>query len=260
MKKIFAKIPLLTEYCQFILNPVNCFTRASDNFLYFCTMKILVTAATTLEIQPFTRFLDEHRSSFPAHLDVEVLVAGIGMMHTAFSLGTYLAVRQPDFAIQAGIGGTFDHSRELGSLVMVAEEYLADLGAEDNDQFKDLFDIQLWQPSQPPFTGTALVNTFLGLPFIPDLPKVRGVSVNLVSGSAATIARLETKYAPVIESMEGAAFHYACLTAKVPFLQLRSISNYVEIRDKSKWKIPLAVKTLNEELINIISSLAGIKL
>lgn len=223
-------------------------------------MKLLVTAATTLEIQPFLQFLDQHRPTLSAaHCEVDVLIAGIGMMHTAFHLGRHLANNKPDIAIQAGIGGAFGPHWELGQVVLIRQEYLADLGAEDNDQFKDLFDIQLWQPSQAPFTGTSLVNTFSGLPWKPDLPSATGITVNLVSGSLPTIQRLEQRYSPDIESMEGAAFHYACLTENVPFLQLRSISNQVAIRDKSKWKIPLAVKALNEELVQTVKTLAGIQ-
>ncbi|WP_142683729.1 futalosine hydrolase [Chitinophaga polysaccharea] len=222
-------------------------------------MKILVTAATTLEIQPFLQYLDTHIPALKAaNCNIDVLIAGIGMMHTAFSLGRHLVVNRPDIAIQAGIGGCFRHHRELGEVMLIKKEYLADLGAEDNDQFKDLFDIQLWQPSQPPFTGNSLVNTFAGLPEVPPLPLATGVSVNLVSGSQFTIQKLVAKYDPDIESMEGAAFHYACLLEEIPFLQLRSISNYVEIRDKSKWKILLAVKTLNEQLIKTVETLAGI--
>lgn len=222
-------------------------------------MKILVTAATTLEIQPFLQFLDQHRTTLSAaNCEIDILIAGIGMMHTAFSLGRHLILHKPDIAIQAGIGGSFRHDWELGQVVTVKREYLADLGAEDNDQFKDLFDIQLWQPSQVPFTGNSLENTFAGLPELPPLPIANSASVNLVSGSQATIRKLVGKYDPDVESMEGAAFHYACLLEGIPFLQLRSISNYVEIRDKSKWKIPLAVKTLNEELVRTIQTLAGI--
>ncbi|MBC9930763.1 futalosine hydrolase [Chitinophaga qingshengii] len=227
-------------------------------------MKLLVTAATILEVQPFLQFLDHESQKVSAHqyrlanCDIQILIAGIGMMHYAYHLGRYLATHQPDIALQAGIAGTFRREWPLGSLVIVDREYLADLGAEDQDQFKDLFDIHLWQPSQPPFTGNALVNTFSGLPYLPDLPKATSVSVNMVSGNIPTITRLESKYMPDVESMEGAAFHFACLSEKIPFLQLRCISNYVEIRDKSKWNIPLAVKQLNEELISTVKALAGL--
>ncbi len=40
---------------------------------------------------------------------------------------------------------------------------------------------------------------------------------------------------PVTESMEGAALHYVCLMEKIPFLQIRSISNYIGERNKKKW-------------------------
>lgn len=227
-------------------------------------MKLLVTAATILEVQPFLQFLDHESQKVSAHqyrlanCDIQILIAGIGMMHYAYNLGRYLTTHQPDIALQAGIAGTFRREWPLGTLVMVDREYLGDLGAEDQDQFKDLFDIHLWQPSQPPFTGNALVNTFSNLPYLPDLPKATSVSVNMVSGSIPTITRLESKYMPDVESMEGAAFHFACLSEKIPFLQLRSISNYVEIRDKSKWNIPLAVKQLNDELISTVKALAGL--
>ncbi len=225
-------------------------------------MKILVTAATTLEIQPFLHFLEHNSQRVSNHkyrlsvCEIDILIAGIGMMHTAYSLGRYLSLHTPHVAIQAGIGGTFRKDWPLGSVVAIEKEYLADLGAEDNDQFKDLFDISLWQPDQRPFTGISLVNDFSTWPLPVDLPAATGISVNLVSGSAPTIARLEAKYQPEVESMEGAAFHYACLEQNIPFLQLRSLSNYVEVRDKSKWQIPQAVKSLNDTLTLTVQQLA----
>lgn len=212
-------------------------------------MKILVTAATIFEIQPFLDHLATHTYQ---DCQITTLVGGIGMMHTAYQLGKEFAVNRPDIAIQAGIAGCFDHSWEMGKVVIIDKEQLGDLGVEDDQAFKDLFEIQLWKPDQPPFTGKQLVNTFENLPFVPDLPKVTGVTINTVSGSERTRDKLVEKYDPAVESMEGAAFHYACLQEKIPFLQLRSISNYVEVRDKSKWKIPLAISTLNETLIKYI--------
>jgi len=50
---------------------------------------------------------------------------------------------------------------------------------------------------------------------------------------------------PVTESMEGAAFFYACKQAGVPCLQIRAVSNYVEKRNRDAWQIGLAIKNLN---------------
>lgn len=183
---------------------------------------------------------------------VTTLIGGIGMMHTAYQLGREFAISRPDIAIQAGIAGCFDHSWELGKVVIIHKEQLGDLGVEDDQSYKDVFDIQLWQPDQPPFINKQLINTFEGLPHIPALPRADGITINTVTGSERSRQRILDKYAPEVESMEGAAFHYACLLEKIPFFQLRSISNHVEVRDKSKWNIPLAIKTLNDTLIKYI--------
>jgi futalosine hydrolase len=212
-------------------------------------MKILVTAATTLEIHPFMDHLASQRYQ---NCHVTTLIGGIGMMHTAYQLGREFAISRPDIAIQAGIAGCFDHSWELGKVVIIHKEQLGDLGVEDDQSYKDVFDIQLWQPDQPPFINKQLINTFEGLPHIPALPRADGITINTVTGSERSRQRILDKYAPEVESMEGAAFHYACLLEKIPFFQLRSISNHVEVRDKSKWNIPLAIKTLNDTLIKYI--------
>ena len=56
--------------------------------------------------------------------------------------------------------------------------------------------------------------------------------------------------------MEGAALHYVCLCEKIPFLQLRCVSNYVGERDKSKWEMTEAISNLNIELNKIIEILS----
>jgi futalosine hydrolase len=65
---------------------------------------------------------------------------------------------------------------------------------------------------------------------------------------------IREKFLPDIESMEGAAFHYVCLQQKNNFLQLRSISNRVGERDKSKWKLKESIENLNKELLKIIEN------
>jgi futalosine hydrolase len=231
---------------------------------YFYTMKLAIVAATRLEIQPFIDALAGLATPLGADVfqwnghTIAIWITGIGPLHTAFALGQRLPAWQPDFALQAGIAGTFRHDWALGSVVAISKEVNGDLGAEDNGQFLDLFEIGLCQPDDAPYQQKFLVNAFAGWPAPPAWPLATGVTVNTVSGSAPTIARLEARYQPDIESMEGAAFHYACLVENVPFLQLRCISNYVEVRDKSKWKIGLAVKNLNEALLQQVQQLTAI--
>ena len=44
--------------------------------------------------------------------------------------------------------------------------------------------------------------------------------------------------------MEGAAFMSACLIHKVPFAQVRAVSNLVERRDRGSWKMGEAIHNL----------------
>jgi futalosine hydrolase len=53
--------------------------------------------------------------------------------------------------------------------------------------------------------------------------------------------------------MEGAAFHYIALMEKIPYIQLRAVSNMVGERDKSKWKMKEAINALNEQLITMVN-------
>jgi futalosine hydrolase len=79
--------------------------------------------------------------------------------------------------------------------------------------------------------------------------------VNQVSTNKDFIKGMKDKYMPVIESMEGAAFHYVCLKESIPFIQFRGISNMVGERDKKKWKMKDAVEALNNEVIKFLNQI-----
>ena len=89
--------------------------------------------------------------------------------------------------------------------------------------------------------------------FLEKIKKVRGISVNTCHGNEASIKKFTSRLRVETESMEGAAFLWACNQIKVKCVQLRAVSNYVEKRDKSKWEIASAVKNLNEVLIKLLS-------
>ena len=80
------------------------------------------------------------------------------------------------------------------------------------------------------------------------LKKYRAISVNKVHGNEESIAKIIQRTDPEVESMEGAAFFYACGMVQLPCLQLRAISNYVEKRNRPAWQIESSLKNLAVEL------------
>ena len=104
-----------------------------------------------------------------------------------------------------------------------------------------------------PYTGKNLVNSEEELLQRYNLPLVKAVTINEITTRPARIQQLQQKYQPVVESMEGAAFHYIALMEKIPYIQLRAVSNMVGERDKLKWKMKEAIQVLNEQLIMMVS-------
>ncbi|HEY9083244.1 MAG TPA: hypothetical protein VIN73_07910, partial [Vicingaceae bacterium] len=84
---------------------------------------------------------------------------------------------------------------------------------------------------------------------------VKGITVNTTHGDETSIAKVKNLFHPQVESMEGAAFLYACLLEGISCLQIRAISNKVERRNKDNWDIKLAVKNLTEKSLAIIKNL-----
>ena len=219
-------------------------------------MKVGIAAATAFELQPTINFLEKQDFFYGKH-EYEVTITGIGVMTAAYHITAFLKRHQPEYMIQAGIAGTFSDKFSPGAVVMIKEEVLGDLGAEENGQFRDIFDLGLAQESQAPFTGKRLVNPHLDFWKQYNVPAAIGITVNEITTSSSRADNLLHKYNCEIESMEGAAFRYICLLEKIPFIQFRSVANYVTERDKNKWMLKDAVQNLNDKLITIIQQLSA---
>ncbi|MEZ4954595.1 MAG: futalosine hydrolase [Saprospiraceae bacterium] len=225
-------------------------------------MHLLITAATPFEIQPLQTYLEtefEKISEFyftKNEVEIQLLITGVGMTYTAFSLGHVLAKNKYHLAINAGIAGAFNRSLRIGDVVQVVSEQFGDLGVEEKDgRFTDLFEMGLLPNDHPPFSNGRLLNE--GTDQFSFLPACHGLTVNKVHGAATTIDAIQEKYGADVETMEGAAFFLACLIAEVPFLQIRSISNYVEPRNREGWDLPKAITNLNKVLIEIVEVLGS---
>jgi futalosine hydrolase len=212
-------------------------------------MHILLAAATSLEIQPASDFLETggpHR--------VSSLITGVGSLPAGYSLMRQIDRDRPDLIIQAGIAGTFNRTPP-GAVLAIRDETLADLGVWEDRQFKSLFDLRLADPDQPPFTASRLVNPYRSLLTVTGLEQVSAITVNEISTDPNRIAWYRHNTPAVVESLEGGALHYTCLQEQIPFLQIRSVSNDIGIRDKSRWDIPLAIRQLNDRLIALLQQL-----
>ena len=188
-------------------------------------------------------------------LKVSFHQGGVGMLASAFSLSKLVFEEKPDLVIQAGIAGSFMPSQPLGKVVVVNEEALGDTGVEEEGRWRDLFDLKLEKSSYPPFERRKLPNPWLQQYNLLRLPAVNAITINTISTGKTRIQQLVKKYNPVIESMEGAALHYICRQTNTPFLQIRSISNYVGERDKSKWDFKGSLANLNDTLVKYIEKL-----
>lgn len=223
-------------------------------------MRILVVTATDGEVAPLVASLTAvpGRSSrlksytHDAH-SVDILTTGVGTVATATWCSGVLARERYDLTVNAGVCGSFRPGLPPGSVIHVTTDRLADLGAEDGEAFLTVHDLQLLGEDEFPFTRGRLVN---GAPpanaVLDQLPAGDAITVNTAHGHPATIARAVERYNPHVESMEGAAFMYACLVHGVPFVQVRAVSNVVERRNRAAWKMGEAIVALGSTVLRII--------
>jgi futalosine hydrolase len=217
-------------------------------------MICLLVAATVTEISPFLEYYRDTKNQLPNNLQVDVLITGVGVVASTYSITKQLQIRRPDIIIQAGIAGCFDKNIALGSVVVVKQEAFGDQGVIESGKMKTLFDLGLVEKDQLPFSNGWLINRSEYLKKV-KLKKVKGITINEITTSKQKIGFYQDSFDPVIESMEGAALHYVCLLEKIPFLQIRGISNYIGERNKKKWNIKESINNLNKELIRLLKSL-----
>ncbi len=220
-------------------------------------MKFLIVAATEFEIAPTLDFLKKNalrkESEFIFNENsIQILITGVGVPQVMYNLLKKFSNEDFDLVIQAGIAGTFNSKNLIGSVVEVAIDKFADVGVEEkNGDFTSVFDMGFCDKNQFPFNDGWLKNTTADFNF---LKKVIGITVNRASGRQESIDRITKKYPTAeIETMEGAAFNYICLLEKKKFMQIRSISNLVEPRNKKNWDISLAISQLNVATLGLIS-------
>lgn len=209
-------------------------------------MKILIVAATRAELSGLISAFQLPAGNFVSTPGFDLLITGVGMTATAFALGQHLSADY-DLVLNLGIAGCYDRSIPLGSVLNITEDQFSELGAEDRDNFLTIDDLGFGKSSY-------IATGNLRLPAFTSVKQVKGITVNKVHGNTTSISAVISRLNPVTESMEGAAVFFCAEQLGIPCVQVRSISNYVEERNRDSWKIGLAVNELNTWAIEFLTN------
>lgn len=214
--------------------------------------KKLLVAATSSEIMDICGQIEPYKV-IKINDNWSVLVTGVGIVPTVFHLTKALTSNHYDYVLNVGLAGAINRSLAIGQTVNVISEEFAFWGAEDHDNFLSVFKSGLQSPNEFPFTNEKLlpIQSNFGLP---PIQKVSGLTVQTVTGSLKSVDLLERHYHSDVETMEGAAVFYVANQLDVPVIQIRSISNYVEPRNRVNWKIQEALTALSSIVRPMLAS------
>jgi len=213
---------------------------------------ILAVAATEFEMSPLTRLLAAGMEKGSADVTASpccTLITGVGLVETTLRLTRLLEGRAPrlDCVLNFGVAGAYVQQTSglagnagLLDLCLAEREWLGDFGICYADRI-EAFDEQLGGPVSFPLDQSLLsraetILTRRGQAFR------RGNFVT-VSAASATQARgqmLAARFGGLCENMEGAAVARVCAEFSLPMLELRVVSNLVEDRDVSRWRLAAA--------------------
>ncbi|HBZ24848.1 MAG TPA: futalosine hydrolase [Rikenellaceae bacterium] len=224
------------------------------------SMRLLITAAEQEELITARQAYNSLTKSEQYGLEIEWMLTGIGTTSTSYRLTKILNTSSAkfDLAVNIGIAGSFSSKFPIGSVARVDREYFGDLGFETCTGFQTLFDYKILDADTHPFHSGALLAPDLSETVeaaLSSYKRATAVTVQTVSGLPGKRDQLERDFLPSIESMEGAAFFYVCILERVPFIELRSVSNEVGERERAKWNIPLALDSLRDASKTLLKAL-----
>ena len=191
-------------------------------------------------------------SGYPCRL----CVAGIGTVNTASALTHEIDRERPDLAIQIGIAGAYVPSGlAIGAAAVASEEIYGDAGVLTPGGWRPMEAIGFpLVPGDPPLFNRFPLDDALTRRAAEACGAARGpfVTLSQCTGVRAVGDALCERFGAICENMEGAAAAHVCALYRIPFLEVRGISNRVEDRDPSRWDIPGATMAAHEALMKIL--------
>jgi futalosine hydrolase len=186
---------------------------------------------------------------------------GIGLVNTAQALTTALSIEAPELVIQFGVAGAYSTcGLDVGDVGIADREIYGDLGVRTATgwQGAEIIGIPTVRLGPTGAHEAQYYNEFtadrdlvrLALAILDrdeswpaDRPSLKAgpfITVQECSGTKALGDERARRFNAICENMEGAAVAHLCVMERLPFLEIRGISNLVEDRDRDRWDLKKA--------------------
>lgn len=86
------------------------------------------------------------------------------------------------------------------------------------------------------------------------------VTSSRVTGVRSEAGEVAQRWAALAESMEGAAAAHVCALYRLPFVEIRGISNLVTDRDRDAWQVERAIEVAGRAALAVIGTLSHLRL
>jgi futalosine hydrolase len=209
---------------------------------------LLLAAATELERKPLADLLGKRD-------DVWYLLTGVGLVEATLALTRFLESprgKEVSSVINFGVAGGFANSGvKLLDICLAQRDCLAGLGicyGNWVEKFESLAIPSCFDADQQMLSGA--VSRLLT--FAKSCHQGLFITVNGVSATDERAECFWEQYAPLCESMEGAAVMRVCQDFNLPGLQVRAISNFVEKRNPALWRLEEAAQQCAKAVAHIL--------
>jgi futalosine hydrolase len=196
---------------------------------------------------------------------VVLLAGGMGKTNAAHALTALLETQPIHGILGFGIGGAYPGSGlDVGGIALATEAVYGDEGVQTPAGWTGTegIGIPLWAKGEARTFNTFALDaarverarTALAASGY-DVRTGPFVTVSCCSGTAALGAAMAERFPGALcEGMEGAALAHVAAIYGVPFLEMRAVSNLVEDRDLSRWRIRDAAETAQQAVRVIVGA------
>lgn len=195
-----------------------------------------------------------------------VAATGPGIINTAAALVSLVEEKKPDMIIQTGCAGLFPQSGlTIGDIAVASGETDIHIGVEPVDGKQSIpvsplpfctipeMGITSSYPTDKALSVKACDRISAGMTVTATIGPF--ITVSTITATQQRAEALYKAYQPVMESMEGAATAHIAALYGIPFIEIRSASNHIGERDKTKWNLPLAFKNGSRAVLEFLYDL-----